>query len=194
MMTKISSAKIAILATNGFEQSELEVPRVRLMAAGATVHVVTPDGKAIRGWDENDWGAQVEADKALNSVEVSDYDALVLPGGQINPDLLRVNDEAVALVRDFVRDGRVVAAVCHAPWLLIEAGVVEGRDMTSYQSIRTDLENAGANWVDREVVTSDGIVTSRNPGDLEAFTAKIIEEIEEGRHDRGADEMANVPV
>jgi protease I len=193
-MPTISKAKIAILATKGFEQSELEVPREMLRNAGATVHVITPDGKAIRGWDNNDWGAEVDADKALGSVDVSDYDALVLPGGQINPDLLRVNDKAVSLVRDFVRDGRVVAAVCHAPWLLIEAGVVEGRDMTSYQSIRTDLENAGANWLDREVVTSNGIVTSRNPDDLQAFTAKIIEEVEEGRHDRVSKDLANVPV
>lgn len=192
-MPKISNATIAILSTNGFEQSELLVPRDKLTSAGATVHVVTPDGKAIRGWDKDDWGSEVEADKALGSVDVSDYDALVLPGGQINPDLLRVNEAAVALVRDFVKDDRIVAAVCHAPWLLIEAGVVEGREMTSYPSIRTDVENAGAKWVDREVVVSNGIVTSRNPDDLDAFTAKIIEEVEEGRHERKKVEPENVP-
>lgn len=193
-MPKISNAKIAILATNGFEQSELEVPRDKLKSAGATVHVVTPDGEAIQGWDKTDWGSKVEADKTLGTINVADYDALVLPGGQINPDLLRVNDDAVALIGDFVRDGRIVAAVCHAPWLLIEAGVVEGRDMTSYHSIRTDVQNAGANWVNREVVVSNGIVTSRNPDDLDAFTAKIIEEVEEGPHEREGTEPENVPV
>jgi protease I len=181
-MPSIANAKIAILATNGFEQSELEVPLEKLREAGATVHVVTPDGEAIRGWDKEDWGDRIEADKALADVVSTDYDALVLPGGQINPDLLRVNAEAIALIRDFSTAGRIVAAVCHAPWLLIEAGIAKGRDMTSYHSIRTDVQNAGANWIDRDVVVSDGVITSRNPGDLEAFSAKIIEEVEEGRH------------
>jgi protease I len=185
-MPIISEAKIAILSTNGFEQSELEVPLARLREHGAEVHVVTPDGEAIRGWDDTDWGREVGADRPLSAVRVDDYDALVLPGGQINPDILRTIPEAVALVRDFVAGNRIVAAICHGPWMLIEAGVVRDREMTSYHSIRTDMENAGARWVDAEVATSNGIITSRKPDDLEAFVAKIVEEVEEGRHQRDA--------
>ncbi|CTQ32224.1 type 1 glutamine amidotransferase domain-containing protein [Jannaschia rubra] len=183
-MTAIKESKILILATNGFEQSELEVPRDKLRGHGATVHVASPDGKTIKGWDGNDWGQDAEVDLQLSDVDLADYDALVLPGGQINPDLLRVDRDAVKLIRDFVEAGKIVAAVCHAPWLLIEAGVVEGREMTSYHSIRTDLKNAGANVVDKPVAVSNGIITSRNPDDLNDFVAKIVEEVEEGKHPR----------
>ena len=185
-MPSIRNAKILILATNGFEQSELEVPRDELRSKGAVVELASLDGKDIKGWDGDDWGRMAEVDKALGDVSVDDYDALVLPGGQINPDLLRVEEKAVQLVRDFVSAGKIVAAVCHAPWLLIEAGVVEGREMTSYKSIRTDVANAGATWVDRPVAVSNGIVTSRNPDDLHAFVGKIVEEVEEGEHRRPA--------
>ena len=183
-MTSIRDAKILIMATNGFEQSELEVPLHKLKDAGATVHVATLDGEKIKGWDQKDWGGTIKADLAIKDVKTGDYDALVLPGGQINPDLLRVEDDVISRIRQFVKDGKTVAAICHAPWLLMEAGVVKGRDMTSYHSIKTDMINAGANWKDEKVVVSNGIVTSRKPDDLEAFVSKIIEEIEEGRHER----------
>jgi len=185
-MTQITNANILILATNGFEQSELERPLNDLKAKGATVHVVTPDGQDIKGWDQDDWGNTVKADKALADAKVGDYDAIVLPGGQINPDILRVNKDAVALIKSFANEGKVVAAICHAPWLLIEAGIIEGRKATSYHSIATDLKNAGAHFEDSEVVVDKGIITSRSPEDLDAFVAKIVEEIEEGEHDRRA--------
>ena len=185
-MPNIKDAKILILATNGFEQSELEQPKSDLSKAGAAVHVATPDGEAIKGWDGGDWGQSVDADLKLADVSANDYDALVLPGGQINPDILRTNKDAVALIRTFHAQGKVIAAICHAPWLLIEAGIIEGRKATSYGSISTDMKNAGAHWEDSEVVADNGIVTSRSPEDLDAFAAKIIEEIEEGTHERAA--------
>ncbi|GGE24140.1 protease [Primorskyibacter flagellatus] len=185
-MPDIKNARIIILATDGFEQSELEVPRDMLRAAGAEVHVVSPDGEAIRGWSKTDWGREAEADKALADADAADYHAIVLPGGQINPDVLRTKPEAVRFVKEMHDAGKVVAAICHGPWMLVEAGIVKGRKVTSYPSIRTDVENAGGLWEDSEVATDKGIVTSRNPGDLDAFVQKIIEEVEEGRHDRAA--------
>jgi protease I len=181
---KISGKKILILATNGFEQSELEVPRDRLKAAGATVHVVSPEKGEIKGWDMKDWGHPVKVDRTLDEVSADEYDAIVLPGGQINPDLLRINEKALALIKAFYQQKKVVAAVCHAPWLLIETGIIKGRKATSYKSIKTDCINAGAKWEDSQVVTDTGIITSRNPGDLEAFSNKIIEEVAEGLHQR----------
>ena len=179
---QISGKKVAILATHGFEQSELEVPRDKLKAAGATVHVVSPEKGEIKGWDMKDWGRPVRVDRALGDVSADDYDALVLPGGQINPDLLRINEDALRMILSFYNQSKVIAAVCHAPWLLIETGIIKGRKATSYKSIRTDVINAGGIWQDSKVVTDQGIITSRNPGDLEAFSEKIIEEVSEGRH------------
>jgi protease I len=179
-MPAIPESKILILATNGFEQSELEVPRDQLRDQGATVDVATPDGAAIKGWDATDWGRKAKADLALADVDVAAYDALVLPGGQINPDILRINEEAIALIKSFAACGKPVAAICHAPWLLIEAGLVEGREVTSWPSLRTDLRNAGATVVDRSAVTSGGLITSRNPDDLDDFVDAIVAGIETG--------------
>lgn len=183
-MTDIQDSSIAILATNGFEQSELLEPKKQLEQAGARVTVISPEQGSIKGWDSDDWGKSVDVDLSLSEASVEDYDALVLPGGQINPDLLRVNPAAVSFVRDFFQTGKPLAAICHAPWLLIEAGVIEDRNMTSYHSIRTDVENAGGKWHDSAVVVDQAVITSRSPEDLDAFCAKIIEEVKEGRHER----------
>ena len=181
MSTQLQNRTLAILATDGFEQSELMQPKADLEAAGATVHVVSLKDGEIKGWDQDDWGQSVAVDKTVSEATVSDYDALVLPGGQINPDLLRADADAVAFVKAFAEAGMPIAAVCHAPWVVIEAGLAEGRDMTSYTSIRTDLKNAGANVHDKEVVVCQNgpftLITSRKPEDLDAFGKAIIETV-----------------
>ena len=179
---ELNGKRIAILATNGFEQAELEIPRDRLKKSGATVDIVSLAPGEIKGWDKKDWGGPVNVDKTLDEVSAADYDAVVLPGGQINPDPLRVEPKALAFIKEIFDAKKVVAAVCHAPWLLIETGIAKGRKMTSFKSIKTDVANAGAKWEDSEVVVDQGVITSRNPGDLEAFNSKIIEEVREGRH------------
>jgi len=191
-MQNLSGKTIAILATNGFEQSELEVPLNTLRKAGATVNVVSLEAGEIKGWDKDDWGKGVPVDKTLDAITADDYDydydydAIVLPGGQINPDLLRVEPKALELIKSFWSQKKVVAAVCHAPWLLVETGIVKGRKVTSYPSIKTDVINAGGLWEDSEVVSDQGLITSRKPDDLPAFCAKIAEEILEGLHERRA--------
>ncbi|SDY19142.1 type 1 glutamine amidotransferase domain-containing protein [Citreimonas salinaria] len=185
-MTAIANARILIMATNGFEQSELEVPRDTLRDHGATVEIASTDGKAIKGWDKTDWGREAEVDLKIEDVDPNRYDALVLPGGQINPDILRTHAPAVAAIKAFAKQDKIIAAICHAPWLLIEAELVAGRELTSYHSIKNDVVNAGGRWMDEEVVADHALITSRNPGDLEAFCNKIVEEIESGHHARKA--------
>ncbi|MGN6151539.1 MAG: type 1 glutamine amidotransferase domain-containing protein [Lysobacteraceae bacterium] len=170
-----SSKRVAILATNGFEQSELMEPQRRLKAAGFTVDVVSPDGPQIRGWKDKDWGERVSVDVTLSDASPQDYDALVLPGGVINPDILRTNADAITFIRAFDAAGKPLAAVCHGPWLLVESGAAKGREVTSWPSVRTDLQNAGATWKDAEVVVDGHVITSRKPDDLPAFSAAIVE-------------------
>lgn len=181
---KLSGRNVAILAADGFEQSELFEPRQALIDAGATVHVISLEGGEIKGWNSDNWGDSIAVDKVVTDVSADDYDALLLPGGLFNPDALRSNKGAVEFVKGFFNENsaKPVAAICHGPWLLVEAGVAKGRKVTSFPSIQTDLKNAGASWVDEEVVVDNGLVTSRSPDDIPAFNRKMIEEFCEGRH------------
>jgi len=181
-MKDLTNKRVAIVATDGFEQSELLEPKKALEAAGARVDVVSLKAGRIRGWKAKDWGDEVEVDRVIGSVRADDYDALVLPGGVINPDKLRLHDDVLAFVRAFFEQGKPVGAICHGPWTLINAGVVKGRHVTSWPSLRMDLLNAGATWTDEEVVSERGLVTSRKPDDLPAFNRKLVEEIAEGVH------------
>jgi len=187
-MTKLSNSKVLIIATSGFQEDELFSPRKAMMDHGATVHLASPDLDEISAGEGD--SKSITPDMVVTDVQVADYDAVILPGGLANPDTLRVNEDVTGLVREFAKDGKVIAAVCHAPWILINAGLAEGREMTSYHTIATDLKNAGANWVDKEVAVSNGIITSRSPDDLEAFNAKIVEEIREGKHKRDMQKAA----
>lgn len=181
---KLEGKKVAILATDGFEQSELFEPKKALEEAGAEVAVVSLKSGEIKGWDENDWGQSIGVDLTVKDARAEDFDALQLPGGVMNPDKLRVDERAVSFVRSFFDQGKPVAAICHAPWTLINAEVVKDRELTSYHTIRKDLENAGARWTDREVVVDNGLVSSRRPEDIPAFNKKMIEEIAEGKHQK----------
>lgn len=182
MADELQGKRVAILVTDGFEQVELTEPAKALQQAGAETVLVSPKPDRVKGWQHTDWGDEFEVDLSLDRASADDFDGLVLPGGQINPDKLRLEDKAIQLVRDFFAGHKPVAAICHGPWLLVEADVVRGRTMTSFPSIRTDLMNAGAHWVDQEVVADSGLVTSRKPDDLAAFNSKMIEEFAEGEH------------
>jgi protease I len=181
-MADLSNKKVAILTEEGFEQVELTSPKEALKAAGATVHIISPKSGKIKAWNHTDWGIEVDVDKNLSDVSPDDYDALVLPGGVLNPDKLRQNKDAIAFASAFLDEGKPLAAICHGPQLLIETNMLNGRRLTSYPSLQTDLHNAGADWVDEEVVVDNGLVTSRRPADLDAFNRKTIEEISEGVH------------
>jgi protease I len=174
--------RVAILATDGVERVELIEPRKALDEAGARTLVVSPKNGSIKGWEHDHWGDSITVDETLDTARAEDFDALMLPGGVMNPDHLRQNQRAVVFVRSFFDAGKPVAAICHAPWMLVEADVVAGRTLTSWPSLRTDLRNAGAEWVDREVVTDEGLVTSRKPDDIPAFNRKMLEEFGEGIH------------
>jgi protease I len=186
MAEQLKGKKIAALVDQGFEQSELLEPRKALEQAGAEVHVVSPQRGDVKGWQHTDWGQSVRVDCELSSARASEYDGLLLPGGVMNPDRLRANPAAVAFVKEFVTANKPIAAICHGPWTLIEAGAVEGRRMTSWPSLKTDLTNAGALWTDQEVIVDRGLVTSRKPDDIPAFNRKMIEEFAEGVHSPGA--------
>ncbi|HTI72233.1 MAG TPA: type 1 glutamine amidotransferase domain-containing protein [Candidatus Limnocylindria bacterium] len=182
MNLRLEGKQVAILAADGFEQSELIEPRRALEAEGAQVYIVSLEKGLIRGWTAKNWGESVTVDVGLDTADPTQYDALLLPGGVMNPDQLRRNARAVQFVSHFVEAGKPIGAICHGPQILIEAEAVDGRLLTSYDSLRTDLENAGAHWVDQEVVVDEGLVTSRTPSDLPAFNRNFIEEIAEGVH------------
>ncbi|MGQ2985313.1 type 1 glutamine amidotransferase domain-containing protein [Flavobacterium sp.] len=177
------SKKVAILATNGFEESELRSPKEYLEQQGWTAEIVSLKSGTIKAWADGNWGGDYKVDKTLDEVSSGDYHALVLPGGVINPDQLRRSDDAVAFVKSFFDEKKPVAAICHGPQILIDAEVVDGRELTSFSSVKKDLMNAGANWKDAEVVVDNGLVTSRTPDDLPAFNKKMVEEIKEGKHE-----------
>ncbi len=183
MANTLSGKKVAILVEQGFEQVEMLKPREALEQAGAQTQIVSPQKGKVKSWEHTDWGKEYAVDVQLDQAHTDDYDALLLPGGVMNPDHLRRNEKAQAFVRAFFDAGKPVAAICHAPWTLIDAGVVSGKMMTSYPSLKMDLINAGANWVDQEVVVDNGLVTSRNPNDIPAFNKKMVEEFAEGVHE-----------
>jgi protease I len=182
MAKDVKGKKVAILTENGFEEVELTVPKKALEDAGVTVHIVSPQDGKVKAWDHDHWSIELDVDVPLSKANPEDYDMLVIPGGVINPDKMRENEKCVSFAQHFMEQGKPLAAICHGPQLLIETGMISNREMTSYNSIKTDLINAGVLWVDKEVVVDNGLVTSRNPDDLDAFCKKMIEELGEGKH------------
>jgi len=184
----LTGKRVAILVAEGFEQVELIKPRKALDKIGAKTEIVSPEEGQVRGWNLKKWGKFVAVDTPLDSADPGSYDALLLPGGVMNPDKLRMNSRAVEFVKHFFDAGKPVAAICHGPWMVIEAGAANGRTITSWPSLKTDIQNAGGMWVDQEVATDQGLVTSRKPDDIKAFNKKMIEEFAEGQHQVGSGE------
>jgi protease I len=182
-MQNVNGKKVAILTENGFEETELTGPKKVMEAAGIKVDIVSPQKGKVKAWAHDHWSIELPVNVNLSNADVEDYDALVIPGGVMNPDLMRMNEDCVQFAKDFMETGKPVAAICHGPQLLIETGLLKGRKMTSYPAIKTDLKNAGADWRDKEVVVDDNLITSRSPKDLEAFNKKLLEQIKEGVHE-----------
>jgi protease I len=182
MARDVKGKKVAVVTENGFEEVELTSPMNALEQAGAVVHIISPQKEKVKAWDHDHWSIELPVDKHIKDANPEDYDMLLLPGGVLNPDKTRMDKDCVAFAQHFIEQGKPLAAICHGPQLLIETGMLDGRTMTSYPSVKTDLINAGVNWVDKEVVVDNGLVTSRSPEDLEAFNKKIIEELGEGKH------------
>lgn len=181
-MASVNGKRVAIITENGFEEIELTSPKKALEDSGVIVHIVSPQNGTVKAWDHDHWSGEVNVDLHVSEVNIEDYDMLIIPGGVINPDKMRTDVDCISLVQQFLEAGKPVAAICHGPQLLIETGMISGRKMTSYYSIKTDLVNAGVIWEDKEVVVDNGIITSRSPHDLEAFNKKLLEELTEGVH------------
>jgi len=182
-MTNLMGKKVAILTENGFEETELTSPKKAMENAGIKVEIVSPQKSKVKGWAHDHWSVELPVNVNLSNADMENYDALLIPGGAMNPDQMRMNEQCVQFARDFMKAGKTVAAICHGPQLLIETGLLKGRKLTSYPSIKTDLKNAGADWKDKEVVVDDNLITSRSPKDLEAFNKKLLEQIREGIHE-----------
>jgi protease I len=182
-MKNLKEKRVAIITENGFEEVELTSPKKVMEDAGIKVDVISPQKNKVKAWDKDHWSIEIPVDVDITDANADDYDALMIPGGVMNPDKMRTNEDCVQFAKDFLESGKPVAAICHGPQLLIETGLLNGREMTSYPSLKTDLINAGVNWKDEEVIVDNGLVTSRSPKDLEAFNKKLLEEIKEGMHE-----------